>query len=86
MERVTFVADADLAKKLLNEMDESKTYPVNISCTIERTEEVGNVYWLARVSQVDYCDPDGKITKTVRAETVVEDGKKNTGRAKKQFR
>lgn len=76
MERVTFVADADLAKKLLNEMEETKTYPVNIRCTVERTEEVGNVYWLAKVSWVDFCGPDGKVIKTVRAEPAGGSGAK----------
>jgi hypothetical protein len=83
MERVTFVADADLARKLLNEIEETKTYPVNIRCKVERTEEIGNVYWIARVSCVDFCGPDGKITKTVRAETAGKSGKKDAGRAKK---
>lgn len=84
MERVTFVADADIAKKLLNEMEETKTYPVNIRCAIERTEEVGNVYWIARVSQVDFCGPDGKIAKTVRAEKAAGGGAKDAECAKKQ--
>ena len=84
MERVTFVADAVIAKKLLNELEETKTYPVNIRCTVERTEEVGNVYWIAKVSQVDFCGPGGKITKTVRAETLGGRGAKDTERAKKQ--
>lgn len=84
MERVTFVADADLAKKLLAEMEETKTYPVNIRCAVERTEEEGNVYWIARVSQIDFCGPNGKIAKTVRADTVGERGAKDAECAKKQ--
>ncbi|MEJ2744180.1 MAG: hypothetical protein P8123_00585 [bacterium] len=84
MERVTFVADADLAKRLLNEMEETKTYPVKIRCKVERTEEVGNVYWIAKVSWVDFCDPGGKAIKTVHIEPSGERVKKNADRAKKQ--
>lgn len=83
MERVTFVADSNLAQKLLNETDEAKTYQVKIRCTVERVQEVGNVYWIARVSQIDYCAPDGAITKTVRAEAVGERDAKGAESTKK---
>ena len=83
MARVTFVADADIARKLLNEMEETKTYPVRIRCAVERIQEVGNVYWIARVSQVDFYGPDGAITKTVCAEAVAGLDEKNTNSAKK---
>jgi hypothetical protein len=83
MERITFVADSNLAQKLLNETDEAKTYQVKIRCAVERVQEVGNVYWIARVSQIDFCAPDGAITKTVRAEAVGERDAKGAESTKK---
>jgi hypothetical protein len=84
MERVTFVADALLAKKLLDEMEETKTYQVKIRCAVERIQEVGNVYWIARVSQIDFCASDGSITKTVRAEAPGERDAKGADTAKER--
>ncbi len=83
MERVTFVADADMAKKLLGEMEETNTYPVKIRFTVERIEEVGNVYWIARVSRVHFLGPGGAIAKTVSTEAVAGPDRKAKNGAKK---
>jgi hypothetical protein len=84
MARLTFVADADLARKLLNEMEGSKTYPVKIRCAVERVEEVGNIYWIARVSQVAFSSPDGSTTKTVSADSGGGHDVKGSDAVKKQ--
>ena len=68
-QRITIVADEKLAQDLLDRIELDTVYPVKVWCTVGRAEdlarEMGNSYWVARVTRVDCYGADRSVAWTL---------------------
>jgi hypothetical protein len=78
-ENVLFVVSKDYGAEIAKKMDEAKTYPVNLTCTVEKAAKGKN--WLVIVSKVEFReakdDPAGKGSISLGDEKLeIEQGEK----------
>jgi hypothetical protein len=64
-QRATFVVSPSLAREMTDEFSASEFAPVKLRCMIEREEVLGNVYWLAKVCELERLNKEGQTIKTL---------------------